>query len=195
MKPPTDILTFRIFIFWRYQAEGITNMDTAELLRVCRDRLSYDPLNGVLTWIKPVAKRIKVGDSVTGVSGDGSIHTTITINGKHKFFKAHQLAWLMTTGHLPVKHIDHINGVKTDNRWCNLREATISECLCNTGKRKDNTSTFKGVTFWPKRNKFKAQITLNGKYHYLGIFRTAEEAYAAYCKAAKALHGEFANHG
>jgi len=88
---------------------------------------------------------------------------------------------------------DHINHDTLDNRRFNLRIATYSENQWNTLMRKGNPSGFKGVTRKPKG--FTANITLKRKKIYLGLFNTAEEAYKAYCEAAKRLHGDFANTG
>jgi len=93
--------------------------------------------------------------------------------------------------------IDHINGNTLDNRKCNLRICTHSQNSCNSKRRVDNTSGYKGVTFrkGSKTNKWAAHIGINGVNKALGCYPTPEEAYAAYCKAAKELHGEFANTG
>lgn len=88
--------------------------------------------------------------------------------------------------------VDHINGNKVDNRRENLRLATGSQ---NQGNRKTskNKSGYKGVWQYPGRKKpWVAEITMNFKRVRLGYFYTAEEAYAAYCKAAKEHFGEFA---
>jgi hypothetical protein len=92
--------------------------------------------------------------------------------------------------------LDHIDGNKLNNQKSNLRFATRSENGFNRGKNKSNTSGYKGV-FWggddSKRvKKWKAQITVNRKVHYLGRFLTKEEASLAYKEAAKKYHGEFA---
>lgn len=91
--------------------------------------------------------------------------------------------------------VDHINGNKLDNRKSNLRCCTRAENERNKTLSKRNTSGFKGVS-WNKRDKhWRAKIKINGKNQHLGCFKTAEEGYAAYCKAALELHGEFANLG
>ena len=47
----------------------------------------------------------------------------------------------------------------------------------------NNTSGYKGVTWNKEAKKWRAQVWLNGKSIHLGTYTTAEEAYAAYCRA------------
>jgi len=93
------------------------------------------------------------------------------------------------------KVVDHINGNTLDNRKCNLRICTQAENSKNKRINKNNTSGYKGVFYYKRYNKWTSIIMVNGKKKGLGYFDTPEEAYAAYCKAAKELHGEFANTG
>lgn len=93
--------------------------------------------------------------------------------------------------------VDHINGDGLDNRRSNLRAATPSQNSQNIGKRRTNTSGYKGVSRLSNSPKWRAQIRsadksqgCNGKV-YLGVFDTPEQAYAAYCEANKRLHGEY----
>lgn len=88
--------------------------------------------------------------------------------------------------------VDHINGNTLDNRKSNLRICTMAQNSFNRSKQHDNTSGFKGVWYRKDTKKWAAEIRANGKKQRLGCFATPEEAYAAYCKAAKELHGEFA---
>lgn len=87
---------------------------------------------------------------------------------------------------------DHINCNALDNRRCNLRNATRHQNVRNTTTRKDNLSGLKGVGFFKPSNKWRARIRMNGAMHSLGYFKTPELAHAAYCDAAKKLHGDFA---
>ena len=91
------------------------------------------------------------------------------------------------------KDIDHINGDKLDNRYSNLRLCEKHENLKNRGKNKNNTSGFKGVTWNKIAKKWMAQIMVEGKYKYLGVFADKEEAARAYNEAAVKLHNQFAN--
>lgn len=87
-------------------------------------------------------------------------------------------------------NVDHINGDKLDNRSCNLRACTQ---LQNSRNRiSTNLAGLKGVSFDKSRGLWQAGITVNYKRKALGRFSSPEEAHAAYCKAAKELHGEFA---
>jgi hypothetical protein len=88
---------------------------------------------------------------------------------------------------------DHRDNWNTlDNRRNNLRVTDDSGNAKNKRKRKDNTSGFKGVSYIPRRKKWGASIMVEGRTRHLGLFDTKGKAYAAYCKAALELHGEFA---
>ena len=93
-------------------------------------------------------------------------------------------------GRWPADQVDHINLIRSDNRWCNLREATQSENARNTRARHNNTSGVKGVNKY--RDKWHAKISFNGRRIHLGYFDTPEEAHAVYCRAAAKYHGVYA---
>lgn len=109
-----------------------------------------------------------------------------------KMYSSHRLAWLYMTGEWPTKDIDHINCVKHDNKWANLREATDAQNAMNRPKRVMTSGRLKGITWNKSAKKWQAGIGHNGVYHYLGLFNTQENAHAAYCVAAVARFGEFA---
>jgi hypothetical protein len=88
--------------------------------------------------------------------------------------------------------VDHINTNKLDNRRENLRVCTRQQNNCNTNKRSDNKSGFKGVCFEKRRQKFVARIRIDGKLKHLGYFATAAAAHEEYKIAAVKYHGEFA---
>jgi hypothetical protein len=149
---------------------------------------AYDPDLGAITWIKSPAK------AVAGCLDKRNGYWRIKANGK--LYAAHRIAWYLHTGEDPgSKDIDHINGNRNDNRACNLRLATRSENMRNTKKRQGGTSNHKGVSWESGRSKWRADIRINGKSRQIGRFDTELEAYAAYCEAAIAHHGEFANFG
>lgn len=116
-------------------------------------------------------------------------YRAIGIDGKRYF--EHRLAWLYMTGNWPQKVIDHINGVRDDNRLSNLRDVTMQENLCNQRSPRSNnrTSQFLGVSFDKKRELWKACIHANGKQQQLGRFDTEQEARDAYRAAKPIVHG------
>lgn len=80
--------------------------------------------------------------------------------------------------------VDHINGESLDNRYDNLRLATVSQNQMNKKVQK-SSSGFKGVRQVPS-NRFIARITVMGKHIHIGTFPTKESAALAYnCEAAR----------
>jgi len=75
---------------------------------------------------------------------------------------------------------DHINHVKTDNRLCNLRWATISQNSRHKLKCKSSSSQYKGVSWAKKDKKWRAVCCVDGKNIHLGLFKTEEEGAKAY---------------
>lgn len=86
--------------------------------------------------------------------------------------------------------VDHINGDPLDNRRANLRLCTHAQNMKNRRLHRNNTSGFKGV--WRRRNRWRAEIKVEGQRISLGTFATIEEAAAAYAEGAHRFHGEFA---
>ena len=100
---------------------------------------------------------------------------------------AHRLAFLAVTGSWPEGDVDHINGVRHDNRWSNLRDVTTSVNLQNQrDPHENNQSGYLGVSW--KTGKWKAQIKLNGVVRILGRFDDPAVAHQAYLKAKRRLH-------
>lgn len=135
----------------------------------------------------------KSGEIAGTLHHSGYIHIRI---GKHKYL-AHRLAWLYVYGEFPKDMLDHINGIRDDNRICNLRGATHSENRRNMNVINSN-SGFKGVHFQGTdssgyiRNKpYKAIIGVNGKSIYIGSYYTPDEASLAYETYAKRQFKEF----
>ena len=156
-------------------------MDQAELKRV----LHYDPETGVFTWRVSLSWRGKIGAEAGNIFRR---YRHIRIHGK--LYRVARLAWLYTMGEWPPLDVDHVDGDGLNNRWRNLREATVSQNLANARRRKDNTSGYKGVFRYPMG--FRARIYVGGKTLHLGCRATAEEAHALYVAAARRHFGEFA---
>lgn len=88
---------------------------------------------------------------------------------------------------------DHVNGDRLDNRRENLRLASKLQNCQNRRKNVDNQSGYKGVGFEKSTGKWRARIRVNRIAKRLGSFDTPEQAYEAYCAAAREYHGEFAS--
>jgi len=147
-----------------------TNDLTAERLRQVLD---YDPATGRFT-------RRKNGRVVGNKSGSGYI--TIYVDGANR--NAHRLAWLHVHGKWPSKCIDHINGIRTDNRIENLRDVEQSENIrCKRVSK--GRSGLVGVSFHKATGKWAARASLRplAPTTHLGTFETAEAAHQAYLVA------------
>lgn len=155
-----------------------------------RENLDYDPETGAFTWISRPANRVKIGDTCTAKDSYGYVQ--IQLRGRN--YRAHALAILYMTGEFPSDKVDHINGIPSDNRFANLREANHSENLCNQPKRGGKSSKYKGVYWDRSRGKWAAKIKKDSKQYFLGRFDSEERAFEAYKSAADRLHGEFANY-
>jgi hypothetical protein len=88
--------------------------------------------------------------------------------------------------------VDHINNNKLDNRIVNLRISNPSSNSHNKGKKEGSTSKYTGVCLYKKNGKYKAGISKENKYYWLGYHITAEEAALAYNEKAKELYGTHA---
>jgi hypothetical protein len=159
-------------------------MLTQERLKQC---LSYDPETGEFRALMTVGAR--QAGSVAG-SKHPKGYIAITVDGHRQL--AHRLAWLYVYGVFPQGDTDHIDGVKTNNRIANLREATRSQNMANLGALKSSKSGIRGVRFYARTGRWVSCIKANGKSVHLGYFATAEGAAQAYREAAIRLHGEFA---
>lgn len=158
---------------------------TAERLR---ELLHYDPETGVFTRRISTNSRAQRGDIAGCPNGEGYIYIGVDA----RVYRAHRLAWLYMTGEWPSHQIDHKDLVKSNNRWENLRQATVSENQANRAPQSKKYPSPKGAR-WHKRDKcWQAGITVAGRHISLGYFQTAEEAHAAYVAASREYFGEFA---
>jgi hypothetical protein len=152
-----------------------------------REVLDYDPEIGKFTWACSRLGRGCVRGKAAGcVKGEGYHYITIDGYG----YLAARLAFLYMTGEWPEYEIDHINLIRTDNRWKNLRAASRKQNAANVPAHKDNQCGFKGVK--KCRGKWQARIMASGVNVHLGSFCSTKEAHAAYCAAAVRNFGDFA---
>ena len=156
-------------------------MLTQEILK---ENFKYDPENGELFWVKQ--SKFKNRDLTKAISCKdryGYISVCTNLSGKAKNYRVHRLIWVYVYGQVD-NEIDHINGLKHDNRLCNLREVTHQQNMMNKSS--------KGIYLSKNRKKWIASINCNGQRKYIGVFPTLEEASKAYKNAAKENFKEFA---
>ncbi len=142
-----------------------------------KEYFKYEESSGKLFWKKRPSNRVIVGTEVGNYNDQG--YKVCRFKGKA--IRVHRIIWAITKGENPNEFIDHINGVKDDNRLENLR-------LVSNAQNLQNMKRAKGYTFHKKNKKWTAQIAVNKKHSYLGSFDTEEEAHAAYLKAKQELH-------
>lgn len=150
-----------------------------------RELLDYDAETGVFRWRETRCGRAMAG-AVAGRAEAGG-YWTIHVDGRR--YKAHRLAWLHQTGEWPPDEVDHINTVKADNRWINLRSVPRARNIENQRQAHSNNDTgYLGVTLHHKNRKYQARIQVDGRSRSLGYFDSPEEAHAAYVEAKRLLH-------
>lgn len=155
---------------------------TAEQLK---HKFSYDPETGIFTKIRSIH-----GNPCSIEKTTPNVHGYIVFAiGKTRYL-AHRLAWLYVYGEHPLQNIDHINGVKTDNRIANLRDVSQQINVQNQhlGSR-SNRSGFAGIK--KSLQKWSARIQVGSQSTHLGNFPTQELAHAAYVEAKRKLHAGF----
>lgn len=136
-----------------------------------RQWFDYEPETGILKRIVKVGRNCSLGP-VGYLDSYG--YPRIKLSGRS--VRVHRIVWAWMTGKWSEIDIDHINTVKSDNRWVNLREATRSENSANRGMPKNNTSGQKGVCYKRKRDSYQAQIRVGGRLLFLGYFKKADDA-------------------
>lgn len=151
-----------------------------------RSVLAYDPATGLFTWLKTVSSKAPKGSVPDGRDPDG--YKVIMLKGK--YLRQHRLAWFYMTGEWPVGQIDHRNGVRDDNRFCNLRECDSQDNNRNRGLSRNNTSGVSGVC--KQQGKWMVRIRLQkGVRKFFGYFDDLELAELVASEARDKYHKEF----
>lgn len=167
-----------------------------------RELLSYDAESGSFIWLSRPANEFSsvrqcktwnaryAGKKAGKQSSGGYIQ--IRVDGR--LYAAHRLAWLVTYDVWPVNDIDHINGIRQDNRITNLRDVTRSENMKNAATPRTNTSGVMGVSWMAHIERWAAYIEVDGRRVNLGYYKGLDEAVAAR-KGAESRYGYHSNHG
>lgn len=173
-----------------------------------RELLQYDAESGRLFWRERDVSLFTDGryaatrnaaiwntryagaEAFTCASSHGYLHGTIFA----RHFSAHRVAWALYYGEWPQNDIDHINGIRTDNRISNLRDVTVLENRRNAAIPRSNTSGVMGVCWREAEAKWFAYIQVNRKFVNLGFHAEFSAAVDAR-KTAEARYGFHPNHG
>lgn len=145
--------------------------------------LFYDKATG--SFIRKIKRRNAPENSEAG-SLKKSGYVEISFDGVT--YRRSRLAFFFVNGYFPDGEIDHINCIRNDDRWENLRCVTREQNKQNQrNPHRNNRSGFLGVSKRPN-GLFISQIRLNNKIHVLGYFKTPEEAHEKYAEAKRQLH-------
>lgn len=154
-------------------------------IKYLHKRLRCEPDTGKLFWRDcedmPNSWRAKHAGKEAFTATNANGYRVGRIDGMG--FRAHRVIWALHHGEWPSDQIDHMNGVKADNRIVNLRAVSHSENMRNQSMSKNNTSGVTGVYWHKAARKWVAQILVDGCAKYLGLFDTIAEAAAARAEA------------
>lgn len=152
--------------------------------------LNYDPATGCLTWA-----RSRRGVRAGAVAGCLSSAGYWVVKIRRRQYMASRVIWALVYGEWPAGEIDHINGLRDDNRLANLRVVDRAGNSQNRRKpMKNNSHGHLGVTWNRQHLKWQAKIVARGVRHHLGYFTDPEPAAAAYQAAKARLHIDGGDH-
>lgn len=126
------------------------------------------------------------GKKIGSKAGCKSCYGYLTVNINKKRYSLHRLAWLYVYGYFPENNLDHIDRNPSNNKIDNLREASKSCNIRNTGNWKNNKSGVKGVTWEGRR--WRSGISSYGKYIALGRYKSFDDAVCARLAGEQALN-------
>jgi len=151
------------------------------------DYFDYNPETGVITNKVHRGSRSREGKKV------GSLKRGyLRFRFRNASYSTHRLAYFLHTGIDPEeKSIDHIDGNPSNNKFSNLRLATLRQNNANKKKRKTNTSGVTGVCWRKDVNKWKARIMVLNKSFDLGLFDDFGKAVAVRITAEHKFHQEY----
>jgi len=123
---------------------------------------------------------------------DGRRRIIFWYRSVHLSMYAYQVVWALTNNEWPTADIDHRDGNPSNDQPENLRLATASQNLANTGMFAHNTSGAKGVSWDKSKKNWRAYVKVNGRMREVGRYESVEMAAAARKAAAAQAFGEFA---
>lgn len=155
-------------------------------IQALRAQFSYSPSTGAF---ERTAKRSGPNPQSRTGSRNGGGYLRLRFFSKKHY--VHVLAWAHYHGRWSRLSIDHIDGDTSNNKIENLREATHQQNCCNRRRRVNNLSGVKGVCWDRQHNKYRVQITANGRRVFQALASTLDEAADIYEKHSAIHHGAF----
>jgi hypothetical protein len=146
-----------------------------------KEMLTYNPDTGIFTWKVKHLKKCILNKNAGTLKKAGYI----TISIKKRLYLAHRLAWLYVYGEWPKNHIDHINGVRDDNRIENLRDVTQRQNCQN--KQSNRQGKLVGTIYDKRDSKFYSRISIKNKLYTITSHETEQQAHEAYLEAYEFL--------
>lgn len=149
------------------------------------EALTYSSETGLFKWLVRPSKNVRIGAVAGCLTTSG--YVLIGVDGED--FLAHRLAYFYMYGMWPAHHLDHVNGIRSDNRAVNIREASNQENMQNLRVSPAGAKHhLLGASPNRKGNAFRSFIKVNGRQIYLGTYPTAELAHVAYVQAKRVHH-------
>ncbi|AUR95728.1 hypothetical protein NVP1211B_32 [Vibrio phage 1.211.B._10N.222.52.F11] len=176
---------------FRNTSSAIANYEVINMLtqQYLKSRLSYSRSTGVFTWKEKAgnSQHDKIFNSKfkNKVAGSLNEHGYIIISIDGSPYKAHRLAWLYVYGAFPEGEIDHLKGVKSDNRIEMLSDVTRFENSKNRPLQRNNKSGVVGVSWDSSRERWTVRLGSQGNYKFLGRFLSFVDACQARIEAEK----------
>lgn len=129
--------------------------------------------------------RVKRNYGSKSSSKGATTYSKVQIGGK--FIGIHRIiAKVFLDNYDESLTVDHINGIKTDNRPCNLRMMDIGQqCRAYASTRISASSKYRGVSKYTG-NKWRATIQARGRVKHIGVFDSEEDAAKMYDMYARA---------
>lgn len=167
-----------------------------------KEVLDYNTATGIFVWKKRDITHFKTkraftnwnnryAGEVAGTKKPDSGYVIISIN--KQMFRAHRLAWLYVYGENPKNQIDHINGVRDDNRLENLRDTQQGENHKNKRLLCSNKTGYHGITIH-KNGRYRVHAWKQNVQQHLGYYKNIEDAVDAR-KKFELENGYHRNHG